>query len=41
MTFLVNQQGRAAQRDLGVKTGKLAPALNTCDPDPNWALSPD
>ena len=41
MTFIVNQQGRVYQKDLGPKTGKLAPAMKVYDPDPSWAVSPD
>ena len=41
MTFIVNQQGRVYQRDLGTKTGKLAPAMKAYDPDPSWSVSPD
>jgi hypothetical protein len=41
MTFIVNQQGRVYQKDLGPKTGKLAPAMKQYDPDATWQLSPD
>jgi hypothetical protein len=41
MTFIVNQQGRVYQRDLGPKTGKLAAAMKVYDPDSSWWLSPD
>jgi len=41
MTFIVNQQGRVRQKDLGAKTGKLAPALDEYDPDSTWVLSTD
>ena len=41
MTFMVNQQGRVYQKDLGPKTSKLAPAIKTYDPDDTWTLSPD
>jgi len=41
MTFIVNQQGRVYQKDLGEKTGKLAPAMKQYDPDLTWQLSPD
>jgi hypothetical protein len=41
MTFIVNQQGRVYQRDLGPKTEKLAPAINAYDPGPGWSPSPD
>ena len=41
MTFIVNQQGRVYQKDLGPKTDKLASAIKAYDPDPTWELSPD
>jgi hypothetical protein len=41
MTFIVNQQGRVYQKDLGPKTSKLASKMDTYDPDPTWTLSPD
>jgi hypothetical protein len=41
MTFIVNQQGRVYQKDLGPKTSKLAIKIKSYDPDPSWTLSPD
>jgi hypothetical protein len=41
MTFIVNQQGRVYQKNLGPKTEKLAPAISQYDPDRTWQLSPD
>jgi hypothetical protein len=41
MTFIVNQQGRVYQRDLGPKTGKLVTAMKAYDPDSGWSVSPD
>ena len=41
MTFIVNQQGRVYQKDLGKETGKIAPALKDYDPDETWSLSSD
>jgi hypothetical protein len=41
MTFIVNQQGRVWQKDLGAKTGKLAPAMDKYNPDSTWQLSTD
>jgi hypothetical protein len=41
MTFIVNQQGRVYQKDLGAKTEKIAKSMKVYDPDPTWALSPD
>ena len=41
MTFIVNQQGRVFQKDLGPKTAKAAAAMKQYDPDPTWQLSKD
>lgn len=41
MTFIVNQQGRVYQKDLGPNTLKLAGKMDTYDPDPSWTVSPD
>lgn len=41
MTFVVNQQGKLYQKDLGPKTGKIAPAMSTYDPDKTWKRSED
>ena len=41
MTFIVNQEDRVYQKDLGPKTSRLAIKMKTYDPDPSWALSPD
>jgi hypothetical protein len=41
MTFIVNQQGRVYQKDLGEKTEKLASRMTTYDPDKTWVVSPD
>jgi hypothetical protein len=41
MTFIVNQQGRVYQKDLGPNTSKLVRKMDTYDPDPTWTLSPD
>jgi len=41
MTFIVNQQGRVFQKDLGPQTGRLASRMDTFDPDSGWELSPD
>ena len=40
MTFIVNQQGRVYQRNLGPKTEKLASAMKAYDPDSSWYPSP-
>jgi hypothetical protein len=37
MTFIVNQQGRVYQKNLGPKTVKIARAITTYDPDDTWA----
>lgn len=39
MTFVVNQQGRVYQKNLGPDTGKLAPAIESYNPDKSWALA--
>jgi hypothetical protein len=39
MTFIVNQQGRVYQKDLGHSTSKLAPKMSAYDPDPSWRIS--
>jgi hypothetical protein len=41
MTFIVNQQGRVYQKNLGPDTAKLARKMTEYDPDPTWKLSPD
>jgi len=41
MTFLVNQQGRVFQKDLGPKTSRIASRFKAYDPDLSWTLSPD
>jgi hypothetical protein len=41
MTFIVNQQGRVYQKDLGPKTAKIAAGMKVYDPDPSWVRSPD
>lgn len=41
MTFVVNQQGRVYQKDLGPKTAKEAAKMDAYDPDPSWHPSPD
>jgi hypothetical protein len=39
MTFMVNQQGRVYQKDLGPNTTKTAQKMNDYDPDPTWKES--
>jgi hypothetical protein len=41
MTFIVNQQGRVYQKDLGPNTAKTAAALKAYDPDQTWSVSAD
>jgi hypothetical protein len=39
MTFIVNQQGRVYQKDLGPNTAKAAQKMSDYDPDPTWKES--
>lgn len=41
MTFIVNQQGRVYQKNLGRDTLKIASAITEYDPDPSWTLVDD
>ena len=41
MTFIVNQQGRVYQKDLGPKTARIAGTMKDYDPDKTWTISPD
>jgi hypothetical protein len=41
MTFIINQQGKVYQKDLGPNTGALVQKMRAYDPDPSWAVSPD
>ncbi len=36
MTFIVNQEGVAYEKDLGKKTGKIANGIKVFDPDKTW-----
>jgi hypothetical protein len=38
MTFIVNQQGRVYQKNLGPNTLKVAEAITEYDPDSSWVL---
>jgi len=40
MTFIVNQQGKVYQCNLGKNTAKLAAAMTRYDPDSQWTLVP-
>ena len=41
MTFLVNQQGRVYQKDLGSDTTQLVETIEAYDPDESWTLVAD
>ncbi len=41
MTFIVNQQGRVYQKDLGERTNEIAEGIKSYDPDKTWSLSAD
>jgi len=41
MTFIVNQQGKVYQKNLGPGTAKIAAAMTAYDPDDTWTLVPD
>ncbi|MBL9172292.1 MAG: DUF2950 domain-containing protein [Verrucomicrobiales bacterium] len=41
MTFIVNQQGRVYQKDLGPKTASIASRMKEYDPGTGWVVSPD
>jgi len=38
MTFIINQQGRVYEKNLGANTAKIAAAMTSYDPDPSWKL---
>ena len=40
MTFIINQQGRVYQKNLGPNTAKVASAMTEYDPDTTWKLVP-
>jgi hypothetical protein len=41
MTFIVNQQGRVYQKNLGPNTEKAAGQMIEYNPDPTWKLVKD
>jgi hypothetical protein len=41
MTFMVNQQGRVYEKNLGARTTQIAAAINEYDPDLTWKLVKD
>jgi hypothetical protein len=36
MTFMVNQEGKVYQKNLGTKTSNVAATMTAYDPDPTW-----
>jgi hypothetical protein len=38
MTFIVNQQGKTYEKNLGPNTAALAKAMTRYDPDNSWSL---
>jgi hypothetical protein len=41
MTFIVNQDGKIYQRNLGAKTSRIARAMKEYNPDSEWTLVED
>ena len=41
MTFIINQQGKVYQKDLGEKTEAIVKDMKAYDPDPSWKRSKD
>jgi len=41
MTFIINQQGKLYQRDLGAKSAEIAAAMSEYNPDKSWTLAPE
>jgi hypothetical protein len=41
MTFIVNQEGKVFQRNLGAKTSRIAAAMKEYNPDGEWMVVPD
>ena len=41
MTFIINQQGKVYQKDLGPDTTEKASAIKEYNPGPGWDISPD
>ena len=39
MTFIINQQGRVYEKNLGANTAKIAAAMTEYNPDPSWKLA--
>jgi hypothetical protein len=40
MTFIINQQGRVYEKNLGRDTGKIVATMTAYNPDPSWKLVP-
>ena len=38
MTFIVSQQNKVYQKDLGKNTDRIARRMTAYDPDPSWKL---
>jgi Protein of unknown function (DUF2950) len=38
MTFIINQQGRVYEKNLGANTEKIARSMTEYDPDATWKL---
>jgi hypothetical protein len=41
MTFIVNQDDRVYEKDLGAKTAAIATAMTSYDPDATWKPTAD
>jgi hypothetical protein len=41
MTFIINEDGKVYQQNLGEKTSKIATAMKAYNPDSDWTLVPD
>jgi len=41
MTFIVNQEGRVYQKNLGLETARTAASMKSYDPDKTWKVSQD
>ena len=41
MTFIVNQDGKVFQQNLGEKTSRIAGQMKEYNPDAEWTLVPD
>ena len=41
MTFIVNQEGKVYQQDLGEKTSRIAGTMKSYNPDSAWTLVGD